>query len=718
MKPSIRILGEILYSPSQYVIPVFQRNYRWEAGQWQKLWDSLSEIRKPEKKGNHFMGFLVFVPETAQPGQHTRFHLIDGQQRLTTCSILLAAIRNFARRHDQTELADEIHNYYLVHPLKKGEQHFRLLPKERDHDSYLALVGGDGEPTGRIADALAYFEERLDGMFAEDPQGLRSLFDTVCQRLEFMCATLEAENAYNIFKSLNSTGVPLGQSDLIRNFVFMHVPPGEQDEFDRVLWSPLEDRFARADGTLDEEGFSQFFRSFLMVGGRYVPPKDTFASFEARYEATGFSPRALAQELTHAAQDYSVISGKSADADENVTKALAGLNVLESSTTYPLLLALFARRRTDSIRSEQLARCIEMLRGFILRRFVCGESSRGYGQIFVRALAKDDGDPVRTLEEYLLDRGWPDDRQFKTAFAKFPLYQRGYTHEVLEALERARGHKEPADLQNAQVEHILPRTLNEAWKADLGPEAERIQADCLHLPGNLTLSAYNQELWNHSFAVKRVRFAESNIVITRELAGQIRWGEAEIAARGDQLAEEAARIWIGPRENVQRTVDTGGNNSDDDDENPGRRALRTRFWRGLNEYLVDTHPELPDFEARPSRTIRLPSGIRLVGVDLRFGLRDNQVGVDVWFWNEKSFPVLEAAQHSGGEFDALLGMKWEYGRVEGRNRGWMSANIRCDNLRDESTWVDVYARVGKILAAIFERVAPRIRQELDRMRAS
>jgi uncharacterized protein with ParB-like and HNH nuclease domain len=208
MKPSIQTLGHILYSPSQYIIPVFQRNYRWEQPQWAKLWESLCEIQRPEKRGNHFMGFLVFVPGLPQPGQHTTFHLIDGQQRLTTTSILLAAIRNVARRFSYEELATEIHQFYLIHPLKKGDQHYRLLPKERDHDSYLALVSG-GEPTGRVADALAYFEERLSGDTRVSAEQLRSLFNTVTERFEFMCATLEAENAYSIFKSLNSTGVVL-----------------------------------------------------------------------------------------------------------------------------------------------------------------------------------------------------------------------------------------------------------------------------------------------------------------------------------------------------------------------------------------------------------------------------------------------------------------------------------------------------------------------------
>jgi uncharacterized protein with ParB-like and HNH nuclease domain len=547
MKPSIQTLGQILYSPSQYVIPVFQRNYRWEAPQWAKLWDSLTEIQSPDKRGNHFMGFLVFVPGLPQPGQHTTFHLIDGQQRLTTSSILLVAIRNVARQMGQSDLADEIHQYYLVHPLKKGEHHYRLLPKERDHDSYLSLVTGDGQATGRMADALAYFEEQLSNFVVDAPERLRLVFDTACQRFEFMCATLEAENAYNIFKSLNSTGVPLGASDLIRNFVFMHVAPDEQDDFDRILWEPLEDRFARTDGTLDEERFSRFFRDYLMSGGRYVPPKDTFASFESRYEATGFSPKALAGALTASVRYYAVLSGQEADESEQVTRALAGLNVLESSTTYPLLLALFDKRATGTIDFSQLSECTEMLRGFILRRFVCGESSRGYGQMLVRALAKDEGDPLKTLEAYLLDRGWPDDHTFETTFVEFPLYQRGYTREVLETLERARGHKEPADLQAAQVEHVMPQTLNQAWVEALGDDAEQIHTDWLHRPGNLTLSAYNLPLWNHPFKTKREHYAQSNVVITRELADYERWTDEEIRERGRRLAQEAARIWIGRR---------------------------------------------------------------------------------------------------------------------------------------------------------------------------
>lgn len=553
MKPSVQTLGQILYSPSQYVVPVFQRTYRWEAPQWAAFWESLIEIQQPGKVGNHFMGFLVFVPGLPQPGMNTRFHLIDGQQRLTTASLLLVALRNIAHEAGQQDLADEIEGYYLVHPLKKGNQRYRLLPKGGDYERYIALVGNKDKSTGRMAAAVTYFQEQLATVDTDSPDLLRDIFNTVCQRFEFMCATLEAENAYNIFKSLNSTGVPLGQADLIRNFIFMHVLPDEQDDFDEQLWRPLEHGFSKADGMLDEEAFSHYFRDYLMSFGRYVPPRETFASFEARYEATDFSPHELARDLLKASNQYVVISGHKSDTSDEVTAALAALNRLESSTTYPLLLALFRRRAVGDMDGDQLAHAVDMLTGFILRRFVAGETSRGYGQIFVRALGEDEDDPITTLETYLTERGWPDDRKFISAFVEFPLYQRGYTRVILEVLERAYGHKEPAGLANAQIEHIMPQTLNDAWVEMLGEHASRVHADWLHRPGNLTLSGYNPELLNHPFPIKREHYTNSNIVMTRKLAEYSQWTEAEIQARGQALAEMAAKLWIGSTKEVSTT---------------------------------------------------------------------------------------------------------------------------------------------------------------------
>jgi hypothetical protein len=626
---------------------------------------------------------------------------------LTTSSILLTAIRNVARKMAQSELADEIHQDYLVHPRKVSEQHYRILPKERDHDAYISIISGNSEPKGRMADALAYFEDRLTSMSEQSAEALRNIFNLMCQRFEFMCATLEAENAYNIFKSLNSTGVPLGAADLIRNFVFMHIPPDDHDQFERNCWRPLEARFSKAEGTLDEDRFSKFFRDYLMSEGRYVAPKDTFTSFEARYEATEFSPKELAKQLLTNSRYYAIISGEAPDENEKVTAALTGLNVLESSTTYPVLLALFQKRAAGKLNNDQLAQAVQMFRGFILRRFICGESSRGYGQMFIRALAKDESVPVATLEAYLLERGWPDDHQFETAFAAFPLYLRGYTRQVLEAIERGRGHKEPADLQAAEIEHIMPQTLSVPWKQMLGAQAERVHADYLHRPGNLTLSGYNRELWNHPFETKREYYAQSNVVMTRDLAECSTWGENEIEKRSRQLAREATNIWIGPKDPIPQVV------APEHEDNIGRRELRMQFWNGLNEYLAAEHPSVPQLEPRPGWALRLSSGIRHVGFDLRLGLRQRTVGIDVWFWRAASLPAWERIRTAPESYNALVGASWIFELAEGHERARMSLDRPAEDLRNESAWPELYKWFGDKLSLLYAEIAPKLRDEID-----
>jgi len=706
MQPSIKTLGQILYSPSQYVIPVYQRNYRWEAQQWQKIWESLDEISQPSKIGNHFMGFLVFVPDLAQPGQNTVFNLIDGQQRLTTLSLLLTAIRNVARESDQTELADKVHQYCLVHPLEKGEQHYRLLPKKRDHDTYIAIANGKGDPTGRMVEALAYFESKLSTKVADNPASLTSVFNTVSQRLEFLCATLQKEDAYSIFKSLNSTGVPLSESDLIRNFIFMHVAPEDQDEFDGTYWTPLEERFTSSHSALDEDRFSKFFRDFLMSGGRYVSPKDTFEEFESRYEATAFSPNALAADLLRASALYDVICGVKADTSETVTAALQSLNVQDSSTTYPLLLALFALREAGTISAAELANGIAMLGGYILRRFICGETSRGYGRTFVRALANDEGAPIAALEQYLLAHDWPDDARFEQAFVTFPLYKRGYTKEIVEAIERARGHKEPADLSEAQIEHILPQTLNDDWRADLGGDAERVQKDWLHTPGNLTLSGYNLELWNHKFTTKSARYAQSNVVLTRELSKYAKWGEAEIRDRGAVLAKEAAKIWVGPALPVSLSK------SVESDDEQTRFEVRKQFWEGLHDYLQSECPNIPDFDPRPVWTVRLPSSIRHIGIEVRLGLRIQAVGIDIWFWREESMPLWNDIRSASTEYDTVVGATWHFEQIKDRPRARMYIELPVEQLRNPSSWPVAQEWIGSKLVLAYEKLFPILREKM------
>ncbi|KGM55006.1 hypothetical protein N800_01630 [Lysobacter daejeonensis GH1-9] len=702
MKAIIHSLGQVLYSPSQYVIPVFQRHYRWELPQWQRLWDSLEEIQQPGKTGNHFMGFLVYVVgSTPQPGQPTRFHLIDGQQRLTTLSLLLASIRNVARRTAQEELAQEIHEDYLVHPRRKGEQRYRLLPKEHDQTAYLAIVDDKPPAPGRMAQAVAFFERMLHARADEQPAALRRLFEVVCQRLDFMGATLESENAYSIFKSLNSTGVPLSQADLIRNFVFMHVPPDAQDEFDAERWNPLEARFAAGDGRLDEERFARFFRDLLMADGQYVPPKLTFATFEARHEATGFAPDTLAAQLAQRAEQYAVIGSRAPDSSVALTRALARLNRLDSSTTFPLLLWLFAQRDAGQLDDAGLARAVDMLCGFILRRFVAGETSRGYGEMFVRAIRDSQGEPVAALEQFLLQRGWPEDARFIEAFTRFPLYKRGYAREVLEALELARGHKEQGSLTQAQIEHILPQTLSDDWADALGDDAERVHGEWLHRPGNLTLSAYNQEVGNQGFTVKRARFAQSNISLTREVGDYPHWGEAEILERGERMAMDAAALWQGPKEAYAAEADTA--------QEQEARSVRLAFWTGFAEHLAAAHSLLPQLVPESKRVVRLQSGIPHLRLAMRYKLQDGSVALLLRF-KPKARAYWHALRDDPELPNGWVGQAWEFDDGDG---GDALMTLECvPASKDSAYWPALYDWLAVKLALVSDHGLPWLREAI------
>jgi hypothetical protein len=207
---------------------------------------------------------------------------------------------------------------------------------------------------------------------------------------------------------------------------------------------------------------------------------------------------------------------------------------------------LMHRKEEGGVTEEDLVQCLDMISGFILRRYVCSESSRGYYLWFVSACRDLEHEPVEKLKSFFMDKGYPDDARFEKCLLRFQLYQSDYGHYVLEKLERSYEHREAPDLSQAQIEHIMPQTLNEEWKNDLGPEYEQIYSEWLHTLGNLTLSAYNKELYNHAFHVKRDRYEHSNIALTRQLATEPSWGEAELLARGTKLAQRAKEIWIGP----------------------------------------------------------------------------------------------------------------------------------------------------------------------------
>ncbi|HEY7404280.1 MAG TPA: DUF262 domain-containing protein [Candidatus Angelobacter sp.] len=229
-----KTLRATLTEQKQYVIPMFQRYYSWDKTDWEKLWDDISELRAARKPGKqHFMGTLVFVPESVSTLRVPSFLVIDGQQRIITLSLLLCAIRNLATQNGFADLADEITETVLIHSRKKGAERFRVYPRLRDREDFFASIDG-GASGGMISQAVQYFAQQIKSEIeAQTESELNDFFNFLLSGLMFVHINLDSENPYTIFSSLNSTGKELSEADLIRNFVFMHVPLETQDEFDK-----------------------------------------------------------------------------------------------------------------------------------------------------------------------------------------------------------------------------------------------------------------------------------------------------------------------------------------------------------------------------------------------------------------------------------------------------------------------------------------------------
>lgn len=549
MKAADATLQAILNSPNQYVIPVFQRYYSWRRPDWQNLWDDISELRDPDQPSRtHFMGSLVFVPEPSLPNKVPAFQVIDGQQRMTTLSLLLCALRNVAQTQGQETLAGEITDTLLIHPYKKEREFFRVYPRQRDRQQYMNAIAGKGLVDGPIGEALEFFTGQITTMpEAQTEEGLRTYLETLKAQVQFVHITLEGENPYRIFRSLNSTGVDLSEADLIRNFMFMHVPLDQQDAFDDGQWRKLEDRFKTSNDKIDTVTLSAFFRDFLMRNGRYVPPATTFQVFEQTYDHRAFDAPQLVHELSTFADFYDTIRGVVPHPNAAVRSALNMVRQLETSTAYPLILNLMQRQAQGQLDLAELATAINLIASFVLRRFICDDTSRTYGRWFVSACNSLGAQPLAGLRKFLEDKGFPSDERFAARFSQANLYGSKYCWTILESLERATQGKEPASLANASIEHIMPQTLTDTWRADLGPEVDRVHGQWLDTIGNLTLSAYNPDMQNKPFAIKKQWYdsPNTNIRLTRDLAQYHAWTESEIVARGNQLAEIAVTVWKG-----------------------------------------------------------------------------------------------------------------------------------------------------------------------------
>lgn len=576
MDARAKTVREILQAGDQYLIPFFQRNYSWQKKHWERLRDDVWALLEQQDNSLHFMGPLVCTRAPSVPTEIPAYQLIDGQQRLTTLTIFLCALRDVASGLGKSELAQEIEEDYLVHRRKDGLQRYKVLPRIGDRDILTAMIDHrDVENTDtNIHRAHNFFRREIETWAGGDEGKLKTLYVALTGRLSLVVITIDSENPYEIFESLNATGLPLEQSDLIRNFVFMQVPLKDQDAFHRDNWMPFEEIFAAVD-EFEAMDPTAFYRSYLMRDGVYSKGNATFIGFKEQFKRRKLDSATQIAELKRYAGYETMLRRPALVKDSELRQRLETIEALDVTTAHPLVLRLLDMQATGALAKEVILGCLDDLASFILRRTICGESTRAYGLWFAEAVRAIGTDPREDLKKYWLKRGWPDDAAFIGGIETFPVYRRERAKclLMLRCLEQRYGHKERVDLSTLTIEHVMPQTVGrdksgKAWKEMLGEKHEEVHAKYLHVLGNLTLTGYNPDLSNSPYGKKQDLYAESNLRLNDYFGRVSAWDEPALKTRGSALAKEIVKIWPRPASSEPYVI--GGGGLDSDDEEAGR----------------------------------------------------------------------------------------------------------------------------------------------------
>jgi alkylated DNA nucleotide flippase Atl1 len=595
-------LQELLGGPKQYLVPLYQRPYAWEVKQRNRLWADileLAESRRTNSSATHFMGSLVLSTGAIVPSG-VEFLVVDGQQRLTTLSILLCALRDYLRQHqtEQPMLAESIHEQYIADRFKPGDARLKLLPTQADRDSYRAVVDGaaGADSTSGVGSAYSFFRRALElADDPEDPRDIERIREAVLAGLSFVSITARDEdNVYRIFESLNNTGLRLTQGDLVRNYLFMRLGSRGESVYSS-WWLPMQRRLSVNDLEL-------IFWLDAVADEPLLKQGDIYSYQQARLAKMN-DEQILAEieRFSRLSEQLEVIRDPSLEADPAVRKHLQHLADWASTTTVPLTLRLLSRRAAGVSSTAEVAGALATIESYIVRRTIGGRPGQGLNRTILQACGALDERPVdQVLVDYFSTgrKYFSTDDQIRDAVRTQPFYLRGLRTQqklILKWVQEELNAKEPVDVEKSTIEHILPQTLTPDWRealeADLADDesVELVHEQLVHSLGNLTLTGYNSELSNRSFPSKREDYRKSSFSGLNQLVlGAPTWGRAQIIARGEWFAEQILRQWSGPDERLQSS-DTG---RDWSLVHEAIMAIPAGHWSSYGDVaaLVGTHP--------------------------------------------------------------------------------------------------------------------------------
>ena len=552
---------ELLDGKKQYTIPIYQRTYSWKLKQCVQLLQDIIRVGSDEKEKSHFVGSVVyFNPATSPVTSVPELLVIDGQQRLTTISLLLLAVINFLKKHELSTLDDEsweeVLETYLVNKHRKDHTRFKLLLTRKDKETYTNLVNDMDIPeihSAKVIENHKYFFGQLN---SENIQavylGIKKLIivDVILER--------DKDNPQLIFESLNSTGVDLTQADLIRNYILMGESMAVQENLYMKYWYRMEQSFGEKIDWL-----AWFIRDYLTMKQSSIPKiGSVYEEYKAfLHSENGFeNVKDAVKDLFKYSKFYVRLTLKK-ETDDTIANLFKEIRKLKIDTSYPFLLAVYGDYEEELITKEEFVQIIRMVANYVFRRSVCGIPTNSLNKTFATFHKKVKRETyLESIQAafLLMDgyRRFPNDVEFNRELQIKDVYSFRSRNYLLESLENWK-RKELVNAENYTIEHILPQNPNtpEYWQTELGDDWEKIKEKYLHTIGNLSLTGYNSELSDKSFSDKKKieggGFDCSPLFLNESVRVESIWNETAICTRASKLADRASIVWLSP--NVEQS---------------------------------------------------------------------------------------------------------------------------------------------------------------------
>ena len=565
MKASERKITK-LFSESDTVfsIPVYQRDYNWQEKQCQRLFKDILQTGKNEKVSSYFLGSIVYIHDGIYGVGEKEFHVIDGQQRMTTLTLLFLAIYFKLKGTILAKDADKIYNQYVVNPYSEKEIKLKLLPPEENlcilnkisHNKFNELEAFQDR---NMLKNYLFFEKELENLSFDDMKHLSNGIE----KLIYIDIALEKgkDDPQKIFESLNSTGLDLSQGDLIRNYILMDLERGEQNRIYKEIWIPIENNCKVSDGSEITSYVSDFIRDYLTLKTEKISSKPkVFETFKAYYEKENDEKL---EDMKKYSEAYSYIIKPSLEKDRDIQRELDYLKSLDKTVINTFLIGILKDYKDNILEKDELVNMLILLQSYLWRRYITEKPTNALNKIFQGMYGKisRSGNYYENLVDVLMAEDFPTDEELESALKLKNVYKdKEKLNYVFKKLENY-NHNELIDFENEKItiEHIFPQKPNKAWKENYSDNELEQMISFKDTISNLTLTGSNSNLSNKAFHEKRDDevhgYKNSKLYMNKYLGRLEEWNLLSMEARFESLYDDIIKIWKRPEDKATNDME-------------------------------------------------------------------------------------------------------------------------------------------------------------------